>query len=152
MNILICSDGTPASDGAAHLGGMLARVTKAPVTLLGIVENPADDQPLRQALDRETDILRQTGVELRTVIQTGEPTAQILGETSARKYDLIVIGSRRQNDVRAFLAIAAHLRNYQSSRTAGADGDRRAMSVCRAFFFAVAANILSMMPFALLPR
>ena len=57
MNILICSDGTPASDGAAHLGGMLARVTKAPVTLLGIVENPADDQPLRQALDRETDIL-----------------------------------------------------------------------------------------------
>ena len=126
MNILICSDGTPASDGAAHLGGMLARATKAPVTLLGIVENPADDQPLRQALDRETDILRQTGVELRTVIQTGEPTAQILGETSARKYDLIVIGSRRQGPYRAFLAIAAHLRNYQSSRTAGAGGDRRA--------------------------
>jgi len=97
MNILICSDGTPASDGAAHLGGMLARATKAPVTLLGIVENPADDQPLRQALDRETGILRQTGVELRAVIQTGEPTAQILGETSARTYDLIVIGSRRRN-------------------------------------------------------
>jgi nucleotide-binding universal stress UspA family protein len=97
MNILICSDGTPASDGAAHLGGMLARATKAPVTLLGIVEDPADDQPLRQALDRETGILRQTGVELRAVIQTGEPTAQILGETSAKKYDLIVIGSRRRN-------------------------------------------------------
>jgi nucleotide-binding universal stress UspA family protein len=97
MNILICSDGTPASDGAAHLGGMLARATKAPVTLLGIVEDPADDQPLRQALDRETGILRQTGVELRAIIQTGEPTAQILGETSAKKYDLIVIGSRRRN-------------------------------------------------------
>ena len=108
MNILICSDGTPASDGAAHLGGMLARVTKAPVTLLGIVENPADDQPLRQALDRETGILRQTGVELRSVIQTGEPTAQILGETSARKYDLIVIGSRRKNDSGHF---------WQSQRT-----------------------------------
>jgi nucleotide-binding universal stress UspA family protein len=97
MNILICSDGTPASDGAAHLGGILARATKAPVTLLGIVEDPADDQPLRQALDRETGILRQTGVELRAIIQTGEPTAQILGETSAKKYDLIVIGSRRRN-------------------------------------------------------
>jgi nucleotide-binding universal stress UspA family protein len=97
MNILICSDGTPASDGAAHLGGMLARATKAPVTLLGIVEDPADDQPLRRALDRETGILRQTGVELRAIIQTGEPTAQILGETSAKKYDLIVIGSRRRN-------------------------------------------------------
>jgi Universal stress protein UspA and related nucleotide-binding proteins len=108
MNILICSDGTPASDGAAHLGGMLARATKAPVTLLGIVEDPADDQPLRQALDRETGILRQTGVELRTVIQTGEPTAQILGETSARKYDLIVIGSRRKNHTGHF---------WQSQRT-----------------------------------
>jgi nucleotide-binding universal stress UspA family protein len=108
MNILICSDGTPASDGAAHLGGMLARATKAPVTLLGIVENPADDQPLRQALDRETGILRQTGVELRAVIQTGEPTAQILGETSARTYDLIVIGSRRKNHTGHF---------WQSQRT-----------------------------------
>ncbi len=97
MNILICSDGTPASDGAAHLGGMLARATKAPVTLLGIVENPADDQPLRLALDRETDILRRTGVPYQTVVQSGEPTAQILGETSAKKYDLIVIGSRRRN-------------------------------------------------------
>ena len=97
MNVLICSDGTPASDGAARLGGTLARATKAQVTLLGIVENPADEQPLRQALDRETGILRQTGVELRIVIQTGEPTAQILSETSARKYDLIVIGSRRKD-------------------------------------------------------
>jgi len=97
MNILICSDGTPASDEAAELGGMLGRATKAMITLLGIVEKPADEQPLRQALDRETSILRQSGVELRTVIQTGEPTAQILGETSARKYDLIVIGSRRKD-------------------------------------------------------
>lgn len=97
MNILICSDGTPASDDAAQLGGELARATKARVTLLGIVEKPGDEQPLRQALDRETNILRQSGVELGTIIQTGEPTAQILGETSARKYDLIVIGSRRKD-------------------------------------------------------
>ena len=124
MNILICSDGTPASDGAAHLGGMLARATKAPVTLLGIVENPADDQPLRQALDRETGILRQTGVELRTVIQTGEPTAQILGRNicqEVRSYRYRLAPAER---VGRFLAITAHLRNYQSSRTAGLGGDR----------------------------
>ncbi len=97
MNILICSDGTPASDNAARLGGLLASATKAQVTLLGIAENPSDEQPLRQALEQETDILRRTGVELQTAIQTGEPTAQILRETSAKKYDLIVIGSRRRN-------------------------------------------------------
>lgn len=97
MNILICSDGTPASDGAARLGGMLARATKAQVTLLGIAENSGEEQPLRQALDRQNGVLRQGGVDLRTAIQTGEPTAQILGETAAKKYDLIVIGSRRKD-------------------------------------------------------
>jgi nucleotide-binding universal stress UspA family protein len=97
MNILICSDGTPASDNAARLGGLLASATTAQVTLLGIAENPSDEQPLRQALDRQTDILRRSGVELQAAILTGEPTAQILGETSVKKYDLIVIGSRRRN-------------------------------------------------------
>jgi nucleotide-binding universal stress UspA family protein len=97
MNILICSDGTPASDDAARLGGILAHATKAQVMLLGIAENPSDEQPLRRALDQETEILQRAGVKLQTAIQTGEPTAQILGETSAKKYDLIVIGSRRRN-------------------------------------------------------
>ena len=97
MNILICSDGTSASDDAARLGGILAHAAKAQVTLLGIAENPGDEQPLRQALDKQTDILRQAGVALQTVVRTGEPIRQILAETSAKKYDLIVIGSRRRN-------------------------------------------------------
>ena len=108
MNILICSDGTPASDNATRLGGLLASATKAQVTLLGIAENPSDEQPLRQALDQETDILRRTGVELQTTIRTGEPIGQILGQTSAKKYDLIVIGSRRST---------ASGRSWQSHRT-----------------------------------
>jgi nucleotide-binding universal stress UspA family protein len=108
MNILICSDGTPASENAARLGGILARATQSQVTLLGIAENPSDEQPLRQALEQETDILRRTGVALQTAIQTGEPTAQILVETSAKKYHLIVIGSRRS---------MASGRSWQSHRT-----------------------------------
>src|SRR5947207_334994 len=97
MNILICSDGTPASDNAARLGGLLAGATKAQVTLLGIAENPSDEQPLRQALDQETQNLPTAGIKLPNAIQKREPTAQILGENSAKKYDLIVIGSRRRN-------------------------------------------------------
>jgi len=108
MNILICSDGTSASDDAARLGGILGHATKAQVTLLGIAENPGDEQPLRQALDRQTDILRQAAVALQTVVQTGEPIGQILAETSAKKYDLIVIGSRRST---------ASGRSWQSHRT-----------------------------------
>jgi nucleotide-binding universal stress UspA family protein len=97
MNILMCSDGTPASDNAARLGGLLAGATKAQVTLLGIAENQSDAQPLRRALDQEADILRRANAEPRIVIQSGEPIAQILSETSSSKYDIIVIGSRRRN-------------------------------------------------------
>ena len=67
MNILICSDGTPASDNAVRLGSGVARAIKSRVTLLGIAENPGEEQPLRQALDRETDMLQSMGVERQTV-------------------------------------------------------------------------------------
>src|SRR5438128_5388671 len=97
MNTLICSDGTPASDNAARLGGIVAGATQAQVALLGIAEHPSEEQPLRQALDREADILRRAGVEPRIVIQSGEPIARILSETSANQYNIIVIGSRRRN-------------------------------------------------------
>jgi nucleotide-binding universal stress UspA family protein len=97
MNILICSDGTPASDNAARLGGIVAGATQAQVMLLGIAEDPSDEQPLRQALDQEANILRRAGVEPRILVQSGEPIARILSETFANKYDIIVIGSRRRN-------------------------------------------------------
>jgi len=97
MNILICSDGTPASDNAARLAGIVAGAAQAQVTLLGIAENPSDEQSLRQALNQEADILRRAGAEPRIVIQSGEPIGRILSETSANKYDIIVIGSRRRN-------------------------------------------------------
>ena len=97
MNILVCSDGTPASDNAARLGNIVAGATQAHLTLLGIAENPSDEQPLRQALDQEADVLRRAGGEPRIVIQSGEPIARILSETSANKYDIIVIGSRRRD-------------------------------------------------------
>jgi nucleotide-binding universal stress UspA family protein len=97
MNILICSDGTPPSDNAARLGGKVAGATQSQVTLLGIAENPSDEQPLRQAFDQEADILRRAGVGPRVIIQSGEPIARILSETSTNKYDVIVIGSRRRS-------------------------------------------------------
>ena len=51
MRILICSNGMPAADQAAQLGGMLARRSQAETTLLGIAEKPSDEDDLRQALE-----------------------------------------------------------------------------------------------------
>ena len=96
MRILICSDGTDPADKPARLGGLLAGPCHAETTLLGIAEQPQDDQPLREALAAESKVLGKFGVTPEIVVRSGEPIRQILEQTSAAKYDLVVIGSRRK--------------------------------------------------------
>ncbi|MEO6970664.1 MAG: universal stress protein [Chthoniobacterales bacterium] len=96
MRILICSDGTDPADNPARLGGLIAGPCHSQTTLLGIVENPADDEPLRRALAGEADALRQKDVSLEIVVRSGEPIRQILAETTANEYDLAIIGARRK--------------------------------------------------------
>ncbi|MEY2492252.1 MAG: hypothetical protein QOH24_1203 [Verrucomicrobiota bacterium] len=96
MNMLICSDGTPPSENAIHLGALLASATKAQTTLLGIAERSIDEEPLRQALEKQAIVLRNSGIDARIVIGAGEPISQILSETSAHNYDLVVIGARHK--------------------------------------------------------
>jgi nucleotide-binding universal stress UspA family protein len=95
MKILICSDGMPAADNATHIGGLLARASRAQTTLLGIAEKPRDEEPLRDALRAQAELLRKEGVVPEIVVRAGEPIRQILNETSATNYDLVVIGARR---------------------------------------------------------
>jgi nucleotide-binding universal stress UspA family protein len=94
MKILICSDGTQSADAAIHLGGLLAALLKAETTLLGIAETSSDEHPLREALQKQAQLLQGRGVSLEIVVQSGEPVRQILDQTSKRKYDLAVIGAR----------------------------------------------------------
>jgi len=94
MIILICSDGTPSSQTAIDLVGLLAGPLTAETTLLGIAEKSEDEQPLRHSLDTQAQFLRQRGVTLDIVVQFGEPVLQIVQQTSKNKYDLVVIGAR----------------------------------------------------------
>jgi len=96
MKILICSDGTPPSDEATRLGGLLAGPSRAETTLLGIAEKPADEHLLREALEVQAQSLRAAGVVLEIVVRAGEPIRQILKQTSTTTYDLVVIGSRQR--------------------------------------------------------
>ena len=96
MRILICSDGMPASVPATRLAGVISRRCGAETVLLGIVEQPVDETPLRQALEREADELRHDSVEPKIVIRAGEPIREIYNETSANEYDLVVIGAQHK--------------------------------------------------------
>jgi nucleotide-binding universal stress UspA family protein len=96
MRILICSDGTDPADNPTRLGGLIAGPCQSQTTLLGIVENAPDDEPLRRALAGEAELLRQQHVSLEIVVRSGEPIRQILAETTANEYDLAIVGARRK--------------------------------------------------------
>jgi nucleotide-binding universal stress UspA family protein len=94
MKILICSDGTSSAETALHLAAVFGGALKAQTTLLGIAETSADEQPLREALEKQAESLRNRGVSPKIMVQSGEPVRQILDQTSKSSYDLVVIGAR----------------------------------------------------------
>ncbi len=94
MKNLICSDGTESAETAIHLGGLLAGPLKAETTLLGIAEKSQDEQPLRDALYRQAQLLQDRGVSPEIIVQSGEPVRQIVDQTAKINYDLVVIGAR----------------------------------------------------------
>jgi len=96
MRILICSDGTDPADNPTRLGGLIAGPCHSPTTLLGIVEDPAQEAALRTALETEANMLRQKEVSPEIVVRAGEPIRQILAETTANEYDIAIIGARRK--------------------------------------------------------
>ena len=98
MHILICSNGMPAADNATRIGGLLARASRAETTLLGIAEKPRDEGPLREALEMASQALQAEGVTPRVEVGAGDPIRQILNETSASTYDLVVIGAERKGN------------------------------------------------------
>lgn len=94
MKILICSDGTPAAESAIRITGLLAGSLKAETKLLGIAEKSKDEQPLREALQKNAQSLRALGIAPEIIVQAGEPILRILDETTKTNYDLVIIGAR----------------------------------------------------------
>jgi len=94
MKILICSDGTPVAETAIRLGGILGGALKAETALLGIAETSPDEDPLRNALQKQSELLLGRGLSPDIILQSGEPVRQIADQTSKTKYELVVIGAR----------------------------------------------------------
>jgi nucleotide-binding universal stress UspA family protein len=99
MRILICSDGTEPGDNAIDTGALIAGPIKAEVILLGIIEQPGDQSALRQALEKQAEVLRRRDLKPEIIIRAGEPVREVLEETTKTNYDLVVIGSRPKNAV-----------------------------------------------------
>src|SRR3979411_1179857 len=94
MRILICSDGMDRADKPVRIGGLIAGACKASVYLLGIIEQPKDEEALRAALNSEAQLITRFGVKPEILLRAGEPIEEILKEVAANKYDIVVIGAR----------------------------------------------------------
>lgn len=94
--MLICSDGHASADNAIRFIAKTAAACSADVTLLGIVEHPADQSDLADALARGAQLLRDEGVRVEIVTGDGRPIEQIQRRTLEQNYDLVVVGAERK--------------------------------------------------------
>jgi nucleotide-binding universal stress UspA family protein len=92
MNILICTDGSPAAEQGAILVTRMGFPPEATYTLLGVIEAEEDRDYLSSSMERIVDILGGTRAGSRALIYSGHPVDQILVETQKNNYDLVVIG------------------------------------------------------------
>lgn len=95
MKILICSDGSPQAETAIRL---VTSFGNPDATVLGIIENPSDENPLLDALKRGVQILRDRQINVELTIKSGQPIEEISKRTTEANYDLVVIGATRKGD------------------------------------------------------
>jgi sulfate transport system ATP-binding protein len=96
LSFLIVTDGTPLSNGALMLGGQIARLAHARITLLGYGQKPETlERHLREARE-------QLGSGLAALETRATPdllAEAVAKEVERRPYDLVVLGFQRQESV-----------------------------------------------------
>lgn len=95
--ILVGVDGSPTSLKAAQRAVELAKEVGAKVTLISVGEHG------RQYVSDASDRFEGSGVEIDTVVDTGDPADVILETAQDGEYDLIAVGNKGMSGVSRFL-------------------------------------------------
>lgn len=95
--IIVGVDGSSTSLKAAQRAVELAKSQGAKVTLISVGEHG------RQIVSDASDRFEGSGVELDTVVDTGDAAAVILETAQDGEYDLIVVGNKGMGGVARFL-------------------------------------------------
>jgi nucleotide-binding universal stress UspA family protein len=102
MKMLICSDGSEQADRALGLGTTIAAGCKAEVTVLGIVERPAEAETVNGSLHRGLAMLQERNVKAELITRTGKAIDEIVRRTKEVPYGLVLIGAVRKRRQGAF--------------------------------------------------
>ncbi len=96
LSFLIVTDGSSLAQGALALGGQIARLAHARITLLGYGQKP---DLLRPYLQKAKEQLG-SGLAALQIQATADPLAEAVAkEVERQPYDLVVLGFQRQESV-----------------------------------------------------
>ena len=103
MEILLCSDGSPAAEQAALMILRLKYPADTHLTLLGLGEDESDRVYLEISINRVEQIIAKAFSNIQTEVCIGPPADQILMRTEQQHYNLIAIGERGHHQGLALL-------------------------------------------------
>lgn len=101
-SLLLCTNGAPEGRPALHYGVWLAGQLQVPVTLLGIVEEGAQEPVVRQVLEATTGELDATDVLYTTRVRRGRARHVIVAEAVPEEH-LVVLGPMGRSPLRRWL-------------------------------------------------
>lgn len=96
LNFLIVTDGSPLAKGALALGGQIARLAHARITLLGYGQKP---ETLQNHLREAREQLGSGLASLQTRATADPLSEAVATEVERQPYDLVVLGFQRQESV-----------------------------------------------------
>ncbi len=103
MRILMCSDGSAASEQAARFATYLLKAPGNQVTLFGVIENEREAGAVRHSLDLMLARLRPSRSEVTTQIAHGHAAEEVLKAAEAGAYELVIVGARGRRGLTRFL-------------------------------------------------
>lgn len=103
MRILLCTDGSVEAAKAVRFGSLIARSSKEPIELLGVVESRRETGALRPGLGSLASELKQLRPDVEVKVRRGHAAEQILDEANEWRADLIVVGRSGKRGLTRFL-------------------------------------------------
>ncbi len=103
MNLLLCTDGTPRSEGALAFGARLAQMLGASVTVLGACEQPAQETTFAATLAEIRARLTADGVACEAVLHPMPIRHAVVAQATAIAYDMVIVGLVERGRLRRWL-------------------------------------------------
>jgi len=128
MKILICIAGLPYAESTLRFGRLVAETLGGEVTVLTVMALNGDREEARETLDRAKEML--AGLAIATLIHTGSPSEEILGECEEGAYDLVVIGAKDKPSLAEFVlgSVAVQVLTHARCSVLVVKGDRASLS------------------------